>query len=163
MYEWKNEWYFRPRLCTARLNWAGDILGEWDEVCYESCPWRRIDRSSCCKAVQRATTVPRMPPLRNKYHCIENVCVCVFGINLVFCDRVTGEVLGMYRYKKYIVVSEYVTIRGHCTHPSITQMQDAISLKFRGSFSSTKNTSKGAILPVEYFGEMSTGCHFAIV
>ena len=33
----------------------------WDEFWHESCPWCRIDRSTCWPAVQRATTVPRMP------------------------------------------------------------------------------------------------------
>ena len=37
--EWMNEWCFKPWLCTVRLNWARDNLGEWDEFCYESCPW----------------------------------------------------------------------------------------------------------------------------
>ena len=50
-----NEWCLRPRLCTVRLNWAGDKLG--DELCYKSCPWRRIDLSTCWPAVQCATTV----------------------------------------------------------------------------------------------------------
>ena len=47
---------------SALLNlyWAGVNLGEWDEFCYEACPWRRIDRSSCRPAIQLATTVPRM-------------------------------------------------------------------------------------------------------
>ena len=34
-----NEWCFRPRFCTVRLYWGGDILFEWDQFCYESCPW----------------------------------------------------------------------------------------------------------------------------
>ena len=61
--KWKwNYWRFRPRFCTVRLNCAGDNLGEWDEFCCESWPRRRIDRSTCWPAVQRATTVPQMPP-----------------------------------------------------------------------------------------------------
>ena len=82
-----NKWCFRPRFCTVRLYWAGDNLGEWvsgwlvflghdsalrlywagdnlgewDEFCYVSGPLRRIDHSTCRPAVQRATTVPRMP------------------------------------------------------------------------------------------------------
>ena len=44
-----------------KLYWAGDNQGEWDDFCYESCPWSRIDRSTCWSAVQCATTVPRMP------------------------------------------------------------------------------------------------------
>ena len=44
-----------------RLYWAGDNLGEWDESCYEACPWCRINRSICWPAVQRTTTVPRTP------------------------------------------------------------------------------------------------------
>ena len=36
-----------------RLYWDGDNLGEWDEVYYESCPLRGIDRSTCWPAVQR--------------------------------------------------------------------------------------------------------------
>ena len=46
-----------------RLYWAGDNLGKWDEFCHESCPWHRIDRSTCWPAVLCATTVPQMPPL----------------------------------------------------------------------------------------------------
>ena len=30
-YEWMNQWCFRPRLRSARLNWTGDNLGEWGE------------------------------------------------------------------------------------------------------------------------------------
>ena len=56
-----NEWCFRPRFCTVRIYWAGDV-GEWD-IIYESCPWRRIDRSTCRPAVQRATIVLRMSPI----------------------------------------------------------------------------------------------------
>ena len=39
-----------------RLYWARDNLGEWDEFCYESCPWPRINRSTCWPAVQHCTT-----------------------------------------------------------------------------------------------------------
>ena len=46
-----------------RLYWDGDNLGDRDEFCYEPCPWHRIDPSNCWPAVQRPTTVPRMPPL----------------------------------------------------------------------------------------------------
>ena len=46
-----------------RLYWAGDNMGERDEFCYELCPWREIDRSTCWPAVQRATTGPLMPPV----------------------------------------------------------------------------------------------------
>ena len=46
-----------------RLYWAGDNLGAWNEFCYESCPWCRFDHSTCWLVVQRATTVPWMPPL----------------------------------------------------------------------------------------------------
>ena len=60
-----NEWCFKPRFCTVNLHCAGDNLGEWDEFCYESCSWGRIDRSTCWPVVQRATTVPRMPPSGN--------------------------------------------------------------------------------------------------
>ena len=44
-----------------QLFWAGDNLDEWDEFCYESCPWRGIDHSTCWQAVQRATTAQWMP------------------------------------------------------------------------------------------------------
>ena len=54
-----NEWCFRPWFCTVRLR---DNLGEWDEFCYESCLWCRIDRSTCWPVVQCATIVPWMPP-----------------------------------------------------------------------------------------------------
>ena len=57
-----NQWCFRPWLCTVRLSWARDYLGKWDEFCYESCPWCRIDRSTCWFAVQSTTTVPWMLP-----------------------------------------------------------------------------------------------------
>ena len=94
---WMNDWWFTPRFCSVaailgrrqpgrmrwmigvlghdsallRLDWAGDNLCEWDEFCYESCTWHRIDRSACWPVVQRATTVPRMPPL---HECINTCC-----------------------------------------------------------------------------------------
>ena len=40
----------------------GYNLGEWDEFCYESCSWWKIDCLTCWPAVQRATTVLQMPP-----------------------------------------------------------------------------------------------------
>ena len=46
---------FRPWLCTVKLYWAGDNLGE---CCYEFCTWHRIDRLTCWPVVQLATTVP---------------------------------------------------------------------------------------------------------
>ena len=46
---------------ALRLYLTGDNLGECDEFCNESCPWCRIDRSTCWPAVQRAT-MPRIPP-----------------------------------------------------------------------------------------------------
>ena len=52
------KWCFRPRFCTVRLYWAWDNLGYWNLICYESCPWCRIDRSTCWSAVQHATNVP---------------------------------------------------------------------------------------------------------
>ena len=48
------------------LYWVGDNLGEWDEFCYESFPWRRIDRATCWPVVQRGTTVPRDDPMFKK-------------------------------------------------------------------------------------------------
>ena len=62
-----------PRLFTVRIYWAEDNLGEWDEFCYESCPWRRIDHSTCWPVVQRATTVPEMPPGRHWKNPIQSV------------------------------------------------------------------------------------------
>ena len=59
----KNEWCFRPQSCPIRLNWAGDNLGKWDEFWYESCPWYRIDRLTSWPALQRTTTVLRLPPI----------------------------------------------------------------------------------------------------
>ena len=44
----------------CRLFWAGDNLSECYKFCFESCPWRSINR--CWPAVHRATTVLRMPP-----------------------------------------------------------------------------------------------------
>ena len=41
-----------------RLYWAGDKMCEYYKFCYEPCPWRRIDRSTCWPAA-----VPRIPPL----------------------------------------------------------------------------------------------------
>ena len=54
-----NEWCFRPRSCAVRLHWAGD-----NEIifCYESCPWCRIDRSTCWPSAQSATTIPWTSP-----------------------------------------------------------------------------------------------------
>ena len=47
-----NDWCFKPRFCTVRQYWAGDNLGKWDEFCFESCPWRRINRSTWWPVVQ---------------------------------------------------------------------------------------------------------------
>ena len=58
-----NDWCLRPRLCTVRPHWTGDNLGIRDEFRYESCPWRTIDCMTYWPAVQRATTVSRMPPI----------------------------------------------------------------------------------------------------
>ena len=52
-----NELCFRPRFCTVKLYWAGEKIGEWDEFCYESFPWYRIDRLTCWPTVQRITTM----------------------------------------------------------------------------------------------------------
>ena len=57
-----NDWCFRPWFCTLQLYWARDNLGKWDECCYGSCPWCRIDCSTRWPVVQSITTVPRMPP-----------------------------------------------------------------------------------------------------
>ena len=58
-----NDWCWgHDSALLIRIYWAGDNLCEWDEFCYESCNWRRIDRSTCWPAVLRATTVPRMLP-----------------------------------------------------------------------------------------------------
>ena len=54
-----------------RLYWAEDNLGECDEFCYES--WRSIDRSTCWPAVQHATTVSRMPSVREKIKIQNNI------------------------------------------------------------------------------------------
>ena len=39
VYKWR---CFRPQFCTVRPYWAGENLSQWDEFCYESCPWYRI-------------------------------------------------------------------------------------------------------------------------
>ena len=49
--------------CVVRLSWAGNNLQFEMHLYYELCPWYRIDRSTYWPAVQRATTVPRMPQL----------------------------------------------------------------------------------------------------
>ena len=56
-----NQWRFRlwPRTCKAILNWGHPGLMGW--ILSESCPWCRIDRSTCWSAVHRTTTVPWMP------------------------------------------------------------------------------------------------------
>ena len=99
-----------------RLYWAGDNLGEWDEFCYESWPWCRIDRSTFWPAVQRATTVKRIPPnsvsrwfldsLKNLY-CIwlESVYILVhpalqriifsIPISIHSCDRIAVDTIIM--------------------------------------------------------------------
>ena len=61
--DWMNDWYLLQYSALLRLYWAWDNLGQWDEFCYEPCQWHKIDRSTCWPAVQRATTVPRMPPV----------------------------------------------------------------------------------------------------
>ena len=72
----KSDWCLRPWFCTVRLYWAWDNLGEWDEFCYESYLWYRIDYSTFWPVVQRTTTVPRMPPLV-WWKILLNVVVCV--------------------------------------------------------------------------------------
>ena len=70
---WYNKWLIGVLghdSALLRLYWAGDNLGECDEICYEPCPWHRIDRSTCWLAVQRATTVPRMPPSDIMIYCL---------------------------------------------------------------------------------------------
>ena len=81
-----NDWCFRPRFYTVRLYWAGDNLGEWDESCYESCPWCRIDHSTCWPVVQRATNVPQMPP----HTCMYYIYVCVY-INIYIYTHTERE------------------------------------------------------------------------
>ena len=61
-YEWMNDCRLGQDSALLRLYWAGNNLGEWDKFCYKSCLWHRIDRSTCWPAVQRATTLPRIPP-----------------------------------------------------------------------------------------------------
>ena len=79
-----NDWCFRPRFCIARLYWAGDLY-EWDEFCCESCPWRRIDRSTYWPSVQRST-VPRLPPINKissiiKFNAWYNIITSEFIFN----------------------------------------------------------------------------------
>ena len=91
IWNWKwNEWCFRPQFCTARLYWVGDNLGEWDKFCYESCPWRRIDHSTCWPAVQRATIVPRMPPEVSMYMGCRSVAYGLLCMSLVLTSFVTA-------------------------------------------------------------------------
>ena len=44
------------RLVRLGTTWTNE------KVCYETCPWCRINHSTCWPAVQRATTVPWMSP-----------------------------------------------------------------------------------------------------
>ena len=67
--EWMNDWFLSHDSAMLRLHWAGDNMGEWDDLCYEWCSWR-IDRSTCWPAVQRATTAPQMPPMNGHCMCI---------------------------------------------------------------------------------------------
>ena len=50
------------------IYWAEENLGEWDECCYETCPWCRIDHSTCWPAVHHATTELRMPLYEEYIH-----------------------------------------------------------------------------------------------
>ena len=52
-------WRGNEKICVlghnsavVRLNRAGDNIGWWDEFRYESCPWCRMDRSTCWPAVR---------------------------------------------------------------------------------------------------------------
>ena len=58
-------WCFRPRFSTVKAILGRRQPGRMRWIFYEPCPWCRIDRSTCWPAVQRATTVPRMPPGNN--------------------------------------------------------------------------------------------------
>ena len=75
-----------------RLYWAGENLDEWDEFCYESCPWRRIDHSTCWPAVQRATTVPWMPPYLWNQYSVVNKTTCHY-IPTVVSNRCNTQVI----------------------------------------------------------------------
>ena len=69
----------------VRLCITGDNMGYWDEFCYESCSWCRIDRLTCSPVVQCATTVPRVPPLKDGDDNGVSVVInqqCVFGIDV---------------------------------------------------------------------------------
>ena len=93
--EWMNEWMIGVLgHDSAPLYCAGDNLGEYDEFCYESCPWCRIDRSTFWPAVQRATTVPRTPPRRLfqyislvKQKNYEYLCACFQSYLLPLCSH----------------------------------------------------------------------------
>ena len=95
----------------CRLYWAGDNQCDWDEFYYESCPWRKIDRSTCWPAVQRATTVPRMPV--RWYFIITN------SDEIMHCDRLTvmGFVVlfvclygNAWLLDKYVLILRYLII-----------------------------------------------------
>ena len=101
-----NDWCFSPRFCTVRLNWAGDNLGEWHEFCYEPCPWYRIDRSTCWPAVQRATTVPRMPP---------RVICCKYNQILWWANSRTPNMCNGIFSERYPNVLRTTSLRTHCS------------------------------------------------
>ena len=82
----QNEWCFRPQFCSVKLYWAGNNLGEWDEFCYESCPWRKqlveISEMSTAKPCTILTcesvTVEWLTPLLN---CIPSRLWCWFCLD----------------------------------------------------------------------------------
>ena len=57
----ENKWCFRPRFCTVKFILGRRQPGWMKWILLWTIPWRRIDRSTCWSAVQRATTVPWMP------------------------------------------------------------------------------------------------------
>ena len=57
--------YFWSRSCIVR---PGTNLDQRGEVCFESCPLCRIDRSTYWSVVQRVNIVPRMAPVIIKWN-----------------------------------------------------------------------------------------------
>ena len=75
------EWCFIPRFCKLKAMLGSEQPGLMRLICYESCPWCRIDGSTCTcwPAVHRATTVLRMPP--NMWRMIQVIAyICVYTL-----------------------------------------------------------------------------------
>ena len=64
-YEWMNECMIGVLghdSALVRLSGAGDNLGEWDEFCYEPCPWRhqKYDKDSIMTHINKSYIIYKL-------------------------------------------------------------------------------------------------------